>query len=73
MHVHFHNHRKEFIDTYSEVLMKFRITGTQTTMRMCKSMWGEGKMVGLTLGICLSYNCLDMIAHPTHNFPVRQT
>jgi len=40
-----HNHMKpamkEFIDTYSEVLMKFRITGTQTTMRMCKSMWGE--------------------------------
>jgi len=40
-----HNHMKpamkEFIETYSEVLMKFRITGTQTTMRMCKSLWGE--------------------------------
>lgn len=40
-----HNHMKpamkDFIDTYSEVLKKFRITGTQTTMRMCKSLWGE--------------------------------
>jgi len=40
-----HNHMKpamkEFIETYSEVLQKFRITGTQTTMRMCKSLWGE--------------------------------
>lgn len=25
----------------AEVLKKFRITGTQTTMRMCKTMWGE--------------------------------
>jgi len=32
---------KEFIEVYSEVLSKFRITGTQTTMRMCKQMWGE--------------------------------
>jgi len=40
-----HNHMKpamkEFITTYSEILQKFRITGTQTTMRMCKSLWGE--------------------------------
>mmetsp|Transcript_11287 Transcript_11287/g.21297 ORF Transcript_11287/g.21297 Transcript_11287/m.21297 type:complete len:325 (-) Transcript_11287:222-1196(-) len=40
-----HNHMKpamkEFIQTYSEVLKKFRITGTQTTMRMCKTLWGE--------------------------------
>ena len=32
-----HNHMKpamkEFIETYSEVLKKFRITGTNTTMR----------------------------------------
>lgn len=39
-----HNHMKpamkEFIETYSEVLKKFRITGTQTTMRMCKGLWG---------------------------------
>ena len=32
---------KQFIETYSEILKKFRITGTQTTMKMCKSMWGE--------------------------------
>ncbi|KAL7535275.1 hypothetical protein ACHAXR_009843 [Thalassiosira sp. AJA248-18] len=40
-----HNHMKpamkDFIETYSEILKKFRITGTQTTMRMCKTMWGE--------------------------------
>jgi methylglyoxal synthase len=40
-----HNHMKpamkEFIETYSEVLKKFRITGTNTTMRMCKTLWGE--------------------------------
>lgn len=40
-----HNHMKpamkEFITTYSEILQKFRITGTQTTMRMCKTLWGE--------------------------------
>lgn len=40
-----HNHMKpamkQFIETYSETLKKFRITGTQTTMRMCKSLWGE--------------------------------
>lgn len=40
-----HNHMKpamkSFISTYSEVLKKFRITGTQTTMRMCKTLWGE--------------------------------
>jgi len=40
-----HNHMKpamkEFISTYSEILKKFRITGTQTTMRMCKVLWGE--------------------------------
>lgn len=41
---------KEFINTYSEVLKKFRITGTQTTMAMCKSMWGNDPSVeyGLT-------------------------
>ena len=40
-----HNHMKpamkQFIETYSEILKKFRVTGTQTTMKMCKSMWGE--------------------------------
>jgi len=40
-----HNHMKpamkQFIETYTEILKKFRITGTQTTMKMCKSMWGE--------------------------------
>jgi len=40
-----HNHMKpamkEFITTYSAILQKFRITGTQTTMRMCKALWGE--------------------------------
>lgn len=40
-----HNHMKpamkEFIGTYSGILQKFRITGTQTTMRMCKTLWGE--------------------------------
>jgi len=40
-----HNHMKptmkQFIETYSEVLKKFRITGTNTTMRMCKTCWGE--------------------------------
>ena len=40
-----HNHMKpamkEFIQKYSEVLKKFRITGTQTTMKMCKTLWGE--------------------------------
>eukprot|EP00571_Detonula_confervacea_P014756 CAMPEP_0172298758 /NCGR_PEP_ID=MMETSP1058-20130122/1263_1 /TAXON_ID=83371 /ORGANISM="Detonula confervacea, Strain CCMP 353" /LENGTH=314 /DNA_ID=CAMNT_0013008047 /DNA_START=61 /DNA_END=1005 /DNA_ORIENTATION=+ len=40
-----HNHMKpamkEFIETYAEILQNFRITGTQTTMRMCKSLWGE--------------------------------
>jgi len=40
-----HNHMKpamkDFIKTYSEVLQKFRITGTQTTMAMCKTLWGE--------------------------------
>lgn len=40
-----HNHMKpamkDFVETYSEILKKFRITGTQTTMRMCKTMWGE--------------------------------
>ena len=39
--------RKEFITTYTEVLNKFRITGTQTTMRMCKTLWGEGERVDL--------------------------
>ncbi len=42
-----HNHMKpamkEFIQTYSEVLNKFCITGTQTKMRMCKTLWGEGE------------------------------
>jgi len=40
-----HNHMKpamkDFIETYSEILQNFRITGTQTTMRMCKTLWGE--------------------------------
>jgi len=40
-----HNHMKpalnEFIETYSDILQNFRITGTETTMRMCKNLWGE--------------------------------
>lgn len=46
-----HNHMKpamkEFIQTYSysEILKKFRITGTQTTMAMCKSLWKEDPSV----------------------------
>lgn len=40
-----HNHMKpamkDFIVTYSEILQKFRITGTETTTRMCKALWGE--------------------------------
>jgi hypothetical protein len=40
-----HNHMKPamatFIKTYSEILKKFRITGTQATMLMCKQLWGE--------------------------------
>jgi hypothetical protein len=40
-----HNHMKPamatFIKTYSEILKKFRITGTQTTMLMCKQLWGK--------------------------------
>lgn len=40
-----HNHMKpamkQFIQEYTEILKKFRITGTQTTMRMCKTLWGE--------------------------------
>jgi methylglyoxal synthase len=41
---------KEFIKTYSEILKKFRITGTQTTMAMCKALWGDVPSVeyGLT-------------------------
>jgi len=40
-----HNHMKpamkSFIESHSEVLKKFRITGTNTTMTMCKTIWGE--------------------------------
>jgi len=40
-----HNHMKpamkDFILTFSEILKKFRITGTQTTMSMCKELWGD--------------------------------
>ena len=40
-----HNHMKpamkEFIETYQEVLKKFRIVGTNTTVTMCKSIFGE--------------------------------
>jgi len=41
---------KKFINTYSEILKKFRITGTQTTMAMCKALWGDDPSVeyGLT-------------------------
>ena len=66
-----YHRRNEFIQTYSEVLKKFRITGTQTTMRMCKSYWGEGKLAiyyMLDLGRPCDY--LDIIAHSTHNFSV---
>jgi len=40
-----HNHMKpamkEFIETHSEILKKFRLTGTNTTMTMCKKIFGE--------------------------------
>jgi len=40
-----HNHMKPamklFIETHAEILKKFRITGTNTTMSMCKTVFGE--------------------------------
>ena len=40
-----HNHMKPamkvFIETHAEILKKFRITGTNTTMSMCKAIFGE--------------------------------
>lgn len=40
-----HNHMKpamlEFIETHHEVLKKFRLTGTNTTMTMCKKIFGD--------------------------------
>lgn len=40
-----HNHMKPamklFIETHAEILKKFRITGTNTTMSMCKAVFGE--------------------------------
>mmetsp|Transcript_5772 Transcript_5772/g.8175 ORF Transcript_5772/g.8175 Transcript_5772/m.8175 type:complete len:294 (+) Transcript_5772:136-1017(+) len=40
-----HNHMKPamkaFIETHSEILKKFRLTGTNTTMTMCKTVFGE--------------------------------
>jgi len=40
-----HNHMKppmmEFIETHAEILKKFRITGTNTTMKMCKQVFGD--------------------------------
>uniref|UniRef100_A0A7S2RYT0 MGS-like domain-containing protein n=1 Tax=Eucampia antarctica TaxID=49252 RepID=A0A7S2RYT0_9STRA len=39
-----HNHMKpamhEFIESHSEILKKFRLTGTNTTMTMCKKIFG---------------------------------
>merc|ERR1712129_549450 len=32
---------KVFIETHAEILKKFRITGTNTTMSMCKAIFGE--------------------------------
>lgn len=40
-----HNHMKpamkSFIETHAEILKKFRITGTNTTISMCKAVFGE--------------------------------
>jgi len=40
-----HNHMKPamkvFIETHAEILKKFRITGTNTTISMCKAVFGE--------------------------------
>lgn len=40
-----HNHMKgamyDFIQSHSEILKKFRLTGTNTTMTMCKKIFGE--------------------------------
>ena len=40
-----HNHMKpamkSFIETHGEILKKFRITGTNTTISMCKAVFGE--------------------------------
>lgn len=40
-----HNHMKPamkaFIESHSEILKKFRITGTNTTITMCKSVFGD--------------------------------
>jgi methylglyoxal synthase len=44
-----HNHMKPamkfFIETHAEILKKFRITGTNTTMSMCKSIFGDDESV----------------------------
>merc|ERR1719420_1786641 len=40
-----HNHMKPamklFIESHAEILKKFRITGTNTTMTMCKTVFGD--------------------------------
>ena len=40
-----HNHMKpamkDFIQSHSEILKKFRLTGTNTTMTMCRNIFGE--------------------------------
>ena len=44
-----HNHMKpamhDFIIQYGEILRKFRVTGTETTMSICRSEWKDGKDV----------------------------
>jgi methylglyoxal synthase len=44
-----HNHMKPamkcFVETHAEILKKFRITGTSTTMSMCQSVFGDDKSV----------------------------
>ena len=44
-----HNHMKPatrlFIETHAEILKKFCITGTNTTMSMCKSIFGDDESV----------------------------
>jgi len=44
-----HNHMKpsmmDFIETHSEILKKFKITGTNTTMSMCRTVYGDDSSV----------------------------
>ena len=44
-----HNHMKpamlDFIETHSQILKKFQLTGTNTTMSMCRSVFGDDPLV----------------------------